>query len=714
MLPKNREGVSTAFHLLGASLGIYWVFGIGGGLGTRDAGLFLFGVFCACLSGFVMVCLWVKSLMQCRFDKNITSTELCSGIIFSLMHCIFSNLCAYVLGILTIPLFGCKLFFEILLSAAVFICAVVSTSIILPFTPLFVALNFRNPLWVSLKKFWGQFGICSQGFYATCFHVVGLNIHSQFSLMYFLKLLFAGIYMVLITYALVLLAPACFFLTFVEKVKTKHQLEGWYRELEKNKFDRKLLLKLSFKSFEQRSECPKIIAAGGLGLTLENFEPLLQTGLRFEIVPSGPIKANLFFRLVFTLSVVFASGGLRYYVYHRSAFVSHRWGDSKTCTWYGHKGWQFREVLKYLEKHSAVQYVWIDGLCAPQDGEKMVVIDHLAEIVNGCHFFICIDGSGVELDIDDQPKLQRDTPKENKYMSRVWCLYELFLGGRAGKYNEKSLQKTLVPIFPDDLNISEFLKNKEKDIVVSSLFNGSVQVDEDKNRILLNVLGISDVYQKMGSILEMGGLFQNLRIHFLTSYNCAYQYFPFELAIALHFVFLKLQSYLSKETLDKLTLAGQSKAPRKIKLVKVQPSPEHKVCCLLSDEIKYYAQVHWHQHYLGFRTYFAKELFTLDFSLLKKFQVLERHDLESVVIDEGSKQICARFQLTFFGQDTCAILKCFPDNKTCTVVFEERAKSWAPASSGWKDYEWIETTKEQVVKTKVWAENNSWVHYKII
>jgi len=687
ILQEEKPGLIPKSFTFGMSIGTYTALflGIGYGYSAVLQKLAVVGLILVGVTSLRFLIIGAISVRQYGFvNIRASSMQWCGDILYSFFHALCVHTLAYAWGVIYFAYFCFWIFFEyiiscILLSVILFVSALICLSL-----PVCWGLKKQTPNWY--RRFWNQLAICMQGFYLAYFHMAGLNIHEGFSVMYMIKMVYSFVLMILATYAIVLIVPGCAFLTLMEDITEPEQLENWYIELRERKFRRVLFFKPSFKNGEQQNQCPAFLCEQQLKLTKENLKKLLNCGLRFVLVANKPFKsedfawADFFFPLTKSLSV----SGLELYMYHRSAFISHRWGADGT--WYGADGFQFQEILKFLAKHRIVKYVWVDGLCAPQDDQviTMVVIDNLLTIIDKCHFFGCIDGSGVE----------------NEYISRVWCLYELFLGTSNQTIKDKTLAKTIAALHPDTMDLSKFQSKPLLDEFVEMLFAGCVFKASDKNRIILNALLVPTMYEDMGecSTSNWRSFFKimavSLRkvratINWVSSASAlTYRRFPFQLLLALHIIFLKLRTLASAEDL--------STKAQKVFAESVHDSQREGSCGILLPEIIHYARVHWYHNVLGFRKYCVYEMLEIPF--VEKIQLFDEADKDS----EGhvSGIVCGKLALQVFGICAMVLLHCFPERKACALTFSLHDEKLELSSSLWID--WDEHSKKMMDK-KEWS-----------
>jgi len=389
-------------------------------------------------------------------------------------HFIFSNIFSFFSGCAVYPLFTLVMWIEFISGFVVFMAVALLSLTVIIAMPFMYIVCLRPPSWFT--RFWKQYWMILQGAWKSDLE---RNIPCCLVFLCFIpRVLYSCFW-----------APPCLFLTLIEEVTTISQLESWYKELRKNQFHRMVLIQPAFQSKQQKMDCPEIIARNSLKLKRENLQSLQECGLKIFLVPACNFTRNCL-QLFFPFSTSAVLSHCRTYLYHHSLFVSHRWAADST--WYGENGWQFREVLTFVSKHSQIKFMWVDGLCAPQDESTMIVIDHLSEIIKQCYYFISIDGSYYDA--------TKEVRSEERYLSRVWCLYELYLGRCSEIVQEffvipesarQTRTKNVVAVFPDNLNLT-LLTNEEmdNDKFIESLFGGAAFQTLDKNRIILNVLEV--------------------------------------------------------------------------------------------------------------------------------------------------------------------------------------------------------------------------------
>jgi len=482
----------------------------------------------------------------------------------------------------------------------------------------------------------------------------------------------------------------CFLIQFYEDVETVEQLNSWYSELSDGKFDRLLLLKPAFKDETQKANCPSFVARNLLGLKKENFDQLRSFGLNFVLIKLNIARVPSWFPVGFAFEnmllefMLYAKMG----IYRRSIFLSHRWGADKT--WHGIDGWQFKKSLDYLFGNPALCFMWIDGLCAPQEDKKltMVVIDNLPTIIRQCKFFVCIDGSFYG---------RKVVPQDELYFNRVWCLYELFLRSCPTKmlhtFCFKQPDKPVEIIFPDNLELPSF-DESDKENIIELLLRGFVFDSADKVQIILNILGIPKVSQEnctQSSLRQNMFLKWNELFDVDTFFVMRFSYFPFATLIALTILFHRFECQHCWQ---------QNHLPCNVSL------ENNANKSLLVPEILYFAERHWYRNLFGFQVYFVEEIFELQF--LRKINIVICQDIERGAAP--IQNICCHFMFNVWGMNVFATLVSLEPMNCCFINFREwdtdRIKNISDQNTWW---DWNAETQ-----ARLQSRNEGWLRYSLL
>uniref|UniRef100_A0A7S3XSP4 Uncharacterized protein n=1 Tax=Heterosigma akashiwo TaxID=2829 RepID=A0A7S3XSP4_HETAK len=221
-----------------------------------------------------------------------------------------------------------------------------------------------------------------------------------------------------------------------EEITDSEKLKGFYESLKKGNLAgggiRHIIVKPPKR--EHQEHCLAKCAADNLMLNTDKLGELRATGLQFYTVGSYYKQGSClsWFRASLSSSELMTSEILFAALRRQTLFVSHRW-DS-TGTWNGRDSWQLREVFEHMalpRSGHKLEYFWMDGLSVPQEHSEnnenasltMLVISHLATLVQRCGRFLIIDRVKNAVEVRDQDRVDAG----DYYDHRTWCQFELYL-----------------------------------------------------------------------------------------------------------------------------------------------------------------------------------------------------------------------------------------------------------------------------------------------
>jgi len=486
---------------------------------------------------------------------------------------------------------------------------------------------------------------------------------------------------------LIILIPPCFLGSFITEVVLEDELEKWYEELARGKLDRILFIVPHLETINEKEQSIDWFTHS-TKLTRENLKVLRENGLIPVLLPTKSFKCRFWY--VYPLSHNLSKDLFINCFYHQSAFISHQW--ARDGTWHGARGWQFHKIINFLVDKPKIKYVWVDGLCAPQEqyiptkgleptqvvNVTMVVIDHLSVIIDQCQYVGCIDGSAFDI----------GSVAADRYLNRVWCLYELFLGYTEHNHKFawimaprcKRAPRTVSALFPEDFQV-DLQKNKSIEKLLESLFSSFATEAKDQRRIIYNVLGVGT--NDTRSNQSMCLLWWNRFIACLDSYPCSYSYFPLEKIVALHVALLKAEAIFAsseKELQSMRTYKNEERFP--YNLAEAETLSEKDCGSIITPQLHLYSKLNRHQHFLGFDSYSINQLFLLPF--LQRVKIF-LPDQNQIPPNENSV-VCSNLAMNVFGIDAVVTINCCLHQNTCFLRCALQDKHDEAEFQGWCEW----------------------------